>query len=235
MFDISAKNAMTKQIFHRAVISAIVSCLGVFSFPSLGLAQSSTPVGTYECRPYSMGDPRSQAPAVSLNTAALETRGSGYLLTVEINDQRGLFEIPLNSELYRQSDWAGPLQISSDGQFSIKIPGSSSVCILSGVAQVSSKAMQSLFGISTSSSSVIAEGVYWVGPTSQALTVQSQQFRYTEPGWTSSWSPVSELTSVKNGVLFDGRQYWCLSDDQDKVEIQNVGLPVVCSANGWSQ
>ncbi len=83
----------------------------------------------------------------------------------------------------------------------------------------------------TSSSSRIAEGVYWVGATGMGLRVQGEQYQYYDEGGDSPWKPVSELKYIREGVVLAGETYWCLST---LPKPRNTRI-AVCSANGWVQ
>lgn len=81
----------------------------------------------------------------------------------------------------------------------------------------------------TSSSNNIAEGFYALGGTDQGLEVKGKQFRYYDELGVKDWQPISGLKYVGNGVVFDGKLYWCLS----KLVPRNK--PAACSAKGWNQ
>ncbi|MEO8891141.1 MAG: hypothetical protein ABI417_06335, partial [Coleofasciculaceae cyanobacterium] len=74
----------------------------------------------------------------------------------------------------------------------------------------------------------ITEGRYWLGATDQGLEVKGKQYRYYSEAGEQQWQPISELKYIKNGVVFDGKTYWCLST----LAPQN-GV-TACSANGWA-
>ncbi|MGB5961463.1 MAG: hypothetical protein WBG73_12435 [Coleofasciculaceae cyanobacterium] len=74
----------------------------------------------------------------------------------------------------------------------------------------------------------ITEGRYWLGATDQALEVKGKQYRYDSEGGAQQWQPISQLKYIKNGVVFDGKTYWCLST----LAPQN-GV-AACSAKGWA-
>lgn len=79
-----------------------------------------------------------------------------------------------------------------------------------------------------SSSNTIQEGRYWLGGTGQGLEVKDQQYRYyDESDIDEPWKPIAELQYIKKGVVFDGRDYWCLSTMLPK------GQRTSCSQNGW--
>jgi hypothetical protein len=73
----------------------------------------------------------------------------------------------------------------------------------------------------------IAEGRYWVGATDQGLEVQGSQYRYDDEMGVKPWRSISELKSIKYGVVFDGNAYWCLSTLAPKT------AAIACSAKGW--
>lgn len=79
-----------------------------------------------------------------------------------------------------------------------------------------------------SSSNTIIEGRYWLGGTGQGLEIKGQQYRYyDESEIDRPWKPIAELQYVKKGVVFDGKNYWCLSTMLPK------GQRTSCSKNGW--
>jgi hypothetical protein len=87
-----------------------------------------------------------------------------------------------------------------------------------------------------SASTKIPDGRYWLGATDQGLEVSSdsrserlrQRYRYDTEGGEQPWQEVSKLKYVNNGVIFDGKNYWCLSTLAPN--------PVTgCSAAGWSR
>ncbi|WP_333411679.1 hypothetical protein [Microcoleus sp. T2B6] len=81
-----------------------------------------------------------------------------------------------------------------------------------------------------SSSNIIQEGRYWLGGTAQGLEVKGQQYRYyDESNIERPWQPLSDLQYIKKGVVFDGRNYWCLSTLAPKTG----GFS--CSKDGWKQ
>ncbi|MEG4839629.1 hypothetical protein QUB24_16055 [Microcoleus sp. B9-D4] len=81
-----------------------------------------------------------------------------------------------------------------------------------------------------SSSNIIEEGRYWLGGTDQGLEVKGKQYRYyDESNIERPWQPLSELQSIKKGVVFDGKNYWCLST----LAPQTGGIS--CSRDGWQQ
>jgi hypothetical protein len=79
-----------------------------------------------------------------------------------------------------------------------------------------------------SSSNTIQEGRYWLGGTDQGLEIKGQQYRYyDESEIDRPWKPIAELQYVKKGVVFDGKNYWCLSTMLPR------GQRTSCSKNGW--
>jgi hypothetical protein len=76
------------------------------------------------------------------------------------------------------------------------------------------------------SSNKIVDGRYWVGATDQGLEVDGDRYRYDTEGGEEPWQPISTLKSVKYGVVFDGKTYWCLST-------LATNPATGCSANGW--
>jgi hypothetical protein len=78
------------------------------------------------------------------------------------------------------------------------------------------------------SSNKIGDGRYWVGATDQGLEVKGDRYRYDTEGGEQQWQDISDLKYVKNGVIFDGKTYWCLST--------LAPSPITgCGANGWSR
>jgi hypothetical protein len=79
-----------------------------------------------------------------------------------------------------------------------------------------------------SQSTQIPDGRYWLGATDQGLEVSGDRYRYDTEGGEQPWQEVSKLKYVNNGVIFDGKNYWCLSTLAPN--------PVTrCSAAGWSR
>ncbi|WP_333301725.1 hypothetical protein [Microcoleus sp. K4-C2] len=79
-----------------------------------------------------------------------------------------------------------------------------------------------------SSSNIIQEGRYWLGGTDRGLEVKGKQYRYyDESNIDRPWQPLSELQYIKKGVVFDGKNYWCLSTLAPKTG------GISCSKNGW--
>ncbi|MEG4518651.1 MULTISPECIES: hypothetical protein [unclassified Microcoleus] len=79
-----------------------------------------------------------------------------------------------------------------------------------------------------SSANIIQEGRYWLGGTDQGLEVKEKQYRYyDESNIERPWQPLSELQYIKKGVVFDGKNYWCLS-----TLVPKTG-GISCSKDGW--
>ncbi|WP_310427103.1 hypothetical protein [Chamaesiphon sp. VAR_48_metabat_135_sub] len=77
-------------------------------------------------------------------------------------------------------------------------------------------------------STKIPDGRYWLGATDQGLEVSGDRYRYDTEGGEQAWQEVSKLKYVNNGVIYDGKNYWCLSTLAPN--------PVTgCSAAGWSR
>ncbi|MFB2772157.1 hypothetical protein ACE1AT_23155 [Pelatocladus sp. BLCC-F211] len=70
----------------------------------------------------------------------------------------------------------------------------------------------------------IVDGFYILGGTGQGLEVKGEQYRYYDEEGNQEWRPISELNYVKDRVVFDGKNYWCIPPRSE------VG---VCSKNGW--
>ncbi len=73
----------------------------------------------------------------------------------------------------------------------------------------------------------ILEGRYWLGGTDEGLDVQGDRYRYYSEGGEREWQSTQQLQAIKEGVVFDGNLYWCLSTMEPK--IGRAG----CSAQGW--
>jgi hypothetical protein len=73
-------------------------------------------------------------------------------------------------------------------------------------------------------STEIADGLYIVGGTSQGLEVSGDQYRYYSEGGEEEWRPISELTLIQPGLIFDGDTYWCINTPTE---------PGVCTERGW--
>lgn len=70
----------------------------------------------------------------------------------------------------------------------------------------------------------IPDGLYILGGTDEGLEVSGDQYRYYSEGGEQPWQPVADLTVIQDGVIFDGRNYWCLNNQTE------AG---VCTENGW--
>ena len=81
--------------------------------------------------------------------------------------------------------------------------------------------------LSVNLSNNITEGLYWLGNTGQGLEVKGNRYRYYDENGSKQWKPISELKRLRNGVIYDGKSYWCLST------LVPENKPGVCSANGW--
>lgn len=81
----------------------------------------------------------------------------------------------------------------------------------------------------SSPSNNIVEGFYALGGTDQGLEVKGKQFRYYDELGVKDWQAISGLKYVRNGVVFDGKLYWCLST------LAPRNIPAACSAKGWNQ
>lgn len=75
-----------------------------------------------------------------------------------------------------------------------------------------------------STTSTIADGLYVLGGTDQGLEVAGGRYRYYDELGTQAWQPVSQLTYIQPGVIFDGELYWCIPSEYG---------PGVCTENGW--
>lgn len=80
-------------------------------------------------------------------------------------------------------------------------------------------------GLYEPSSPPIQAGFYVLGGTGQGLEVKGEQYRYYDEEGEKEWRPISELTYVKDSVVFDGKNYWCIPPRRE---------PGVCSENGWN-
>ena len=72
----------------------------------------------------------------------------------------------------------------------------------------------------------IIEGHYAMGGTGQGLEVRGKQYRYYDEGGEHEWRPTSQLTAIRPGHVFDGKNYWCHRDTVPK----GGGI---CTTNGW--
>lgn len=71
----------------------------------------------------------------------------------------------------------------------------------------------------------IVEGLYVIGGTDQGLEVAGDQYRYYDELGVKEWRPLSELTPIKEGLVFDGQVYWCIPTERS---------PGVCTEHGWT-
>nr|WP_322667233.1 MULTISPECIES: hypothetical protein [Nostocaceae]MDZ8209523.1 hypothetical protein [Dendronalium sp. ChiSLP03b]MDZ8211556.1 hypothetical protein [Nostoc sp. ChiSLP03a] len=99
--------------------------------------------------------------------------------------------------------------LSTDGQIAKGCKGEGTVCESS---------------LLEASSPPIADGFYILGGTDQGLEVKGEQYRYYDEEGNKEWKPISELNSIKEGLVFDGENYWCIPPRRE------TG---VCSENGW--
>ena len=65
--------------------------------------------------------------------------------------------------------------------------------------------------------------MFW-GGTDQGLEVAGDRYRYYDEMGEQDWQPIEDLTSIADGVIFDGRNYWCSLTNNE------AG---VCTATGW--
>ena len=70
----------------------------------------------------------------------------------------------------------------------------------------------------------IADGFYVLGGTDQGLEVAGDRYRYYDEMGEQDWQPIEDLTSIADGVIFDGQNYWCSLTNNE------AG---VCTATGW--
>jgi hypothetical protein len=75
----------------------------------------------------------------------------------------------------------------------------------------------------------ILEGRYWIGGTDESMEIKGDRYRYYNVGGEREWRSTRDLKPIKEGVVFDGKLYWCLSTMKSK------GGKIVCSENGWDQ
>ncbi len=81
----------------------------------------------------------------------------------------------------------------------------------------------------TPSPAPIADGYYLLGGTDESLEVQGDQYRYSaldDIGGSSEWQPISQLTAIGEGLIFDGTTYWC-----SRSTAPSEGG--ICTVNGW--
>ncbi|MBD2202610.1 hypothetical protein H6G33_12230 [Calothrix sp. FACHB-1219] len=119
---------------------------------------------------------------------------------IKLQDGSGLGLLLQDNKIY---------SLSPDGQIARGCKGEGTICE-SSLIEVSSPR--------------IIDGFYVLGGTDQGLEVKGEQYRYYDEGGTQEWRPTSELNSIKEGLVFDGKNYWCIPPRRE------VG---VCSANGW--
>jgi hypothetical protein len=72
----------------------------------------------------------------------------------------------------------------------------------------------------------ITPGRYWLGGTDQGLEIEADQYRYYSEGGEGPWQPLSDLSPVQTGVIFDGKTHWCLST-------MAPNGPATCTQRGW--
>ena len=73
----------------------------------------------------------------------------------------------------------------------------------------------------------IEDGRYWIGYTGQGLEVDGKRYRYDTESGSQPWKKIADLKYVRNGVVFDGKNHWCLSTLAPKNEVSS------CSVEGW--
>ncbi|MBW4520372.1 MAG: hypothetical protein KME16_11805 [Scytolyngbya sp. HA4215-MV1] len=78
------------------------------------------------------------------------------------------------------------------------------------------------------STNKIVDGFYSLGGTDQGLEVRGQRYRYYDELGNKPWRSISELQYITSGVVFDGKNYWCLSTLTPQIRHS------ACSANGWT-
>jgi hypothetical protein len=71
----------------------------------------------------------------------------------------------------------------------------------------------------------IAAGIYLLGGNDQTLEVEDERYRYVDSEITQEWRPLSELTYIQPGIVYDGNSYWCLNSTMSE--------PSVCTETGW--
>lgn len=70
----------------------------------------------------------------------------------------------------------------------------------------------------------IVDGFYILGGTGQGLEVAGDRYRYYDEEGVKQWRPLSELTPISRGVVFDGQNYWCIPPNREGG---------VCTPKGW--
>ncbi|BAY27526.1 hypothetical protein NIES2100_73510 [Calothrix sp. NIES-2100] len=130
----------------------------------------------------------------------------------EIKDIQQISNISNLSQLITEPGWI----VNLNGTVTA-IPANSpgSLSLLGSVCAVASEISE------------ISEGLYWLGNTDQGLEIKGSAYRYYDEEASHQWRPISELKLIKNGVIYDGKNYWCLST---LIPQNQLG---VCSANGW--
>jgi hypothetical protein len=76
------------------------------------------------------------------------------------------------------------------------------------------------------SSRKIRDGRYAIGPTDMTIIVKGQRYQYYSEVGPSAWKPISDLTYIREGVLFADDSYWCLAS-------MTGSRSSACTANGW--
>lgn len=135
----------------------IFACILATSMIVLKIDKVNAFVGTSECNPYQSEDTREQPPKASITSASFFTKGSGYILSLKMNNGRENIEIPLNAKLHlisarKISYTYEPLKISPNGKFSVTILNKSNTCTYKGTAKISPEASAKLFRIRNLSS-----------------------------------------------------------------------------------
>jgi hypothetical protein len=70
----------------------------------------------------------------------------------------------------------------------------------------------------------ILDGFYAIGGTDQGLEVSGSQYRYYDELGEQEWRPIAELTAIEDGLVYDGKLYWCIPPEAE------AG---VCTEKGW--
>jgi hypothetical protein len=87
-------------------------------------------------------------------------------------------------------------------------------------------------GTSPANAQRILDGDYGFAPTDGGLTVKGNKYQECGEGYCSKWQPVSQLKSIKKGVIqLPNGGYFCLSS-MIKRNLSSDSY-AVCYAKGW--
>ncbi|MGG6294699.1 hypothetical protein ACQ4M4_09760 [Leptolyngbya sp. AN02str] len=139
--------------------------------------------------------------------------------TVELHGTQG------NSILYRGS-FANPIPLTQGERLQVEVDRvflvSENGEVLRGCSDENTICEAELY--EPTASPLIQDGFYALGGTGQGLEIVGDRYRYYDESGEGDWAAVSELTSIQDGVVFDGQNYWCSLSE---------GGTGVCTENGW--